>query len=55
MQLSYRYLIFIPMLLQASYWGMMKVALPILPSLPEIFNTSDHTVQMIVSLSFILS
>ena len=55
MKLSYRYLILMPMMFQAAYWGMMKVALPILPSLPKTFDTSDHTLQLIVALSFILS
>ncbi len=55
MTLSYRYLVLMPMMLQAAYWGILKVALPILPSLPKIFDTSDHALQLIVALSFILS
>lgn len=42
-------------MLQAIYWGMMKVALPVLPQLHKIFNVSEHQVHSVVSLSFILA
>lgn len=49
------YLIILPTLLQACYWGMMKVALPILPKLHIIMGVSEHQIHLILSLSFILS
>ncbi len=49
------WLLLFPMLLQATYWGMLKVALPILPHINTIFNIPEHFVHAMLSLSFILS
>jgi len=43
------------MFLQISYWGMMKVALPVLPRLHLIFNAPERLVHLMISLSFILA
>lgn len=50
-----RAILFFPMLLQGTYWGMLKVALPVLPHLSNIFHTSSHFIHLMLSLSFILS
>lgn len=49
------YILFFPMMLQMGYWGMLKVALPILPHLDKIFNTSVVYITLMLALSFMLS
>jgi hypothetical protein len=47
--------IIVPLLFAASYWGMMKIILPILPHFPAIFNTSSQSVHLMISLAYSLS
>ncbi|MCP4473732.1 MAG: hypothetical protein GY821_04035 [Gammaproteobacteria bacterium] len=48
-------LVYFPMLIIAAYWGVFKVALPILPILSTAFHSPEHSFQYILSLAFILS
>ena len=45
-------LLLMPMLYAASYWGMMKLVLPILPTLHHIFNTHKQHVYLSISLAY---
>ncbi|MCL9781118.1 MFS transporter [Vibrio sp. S4M6] len=55
MSLHTRFLVYFPMLFMATFWGLMKVGLPIFPSMPSLLNTSEDTVRFIISLSFIFA
>ncbi len=49
------YNIIVPLLFGASYWGMMKIILPILPHFPTIFNTSSQSIHIMISLAYSIS
>ncbi|CAH0538768.1 MFS transporter [Vibrio marisflavi] len=53
MSLNTRFMVYFPMLFMATFWGLMKVGLPIFPTMPSLLNTSEDTVRFIISLSFI--
>ena len=53
-KLDLKYLITIPALLTAIYWGMVKLCLPIVPHLSEHFNISHSSIQQIFSCAFLL-
>jgi len=53
MSLQPRFMVYFPMLFMATFWGLMKVGLPIFPTMPNLLNTSEDTVRLIISLSFI--
>ncbi|MCL1125648.1 MFS transporter [Shewanella surugensis] len=48
-------ILYIPMCLMLSYWGYMKVALPIIPDLLTSFHTTQTLLHQFISLAFILS
>ncbi len=48
-------LVYFPMLIIAAYWGVFKVALPILPALSKTFHVPAQSFQYILSLAFISS
>ena len=48
-------LIATPALLMAIYWGMVKVALPVLPQLSSYLHVSSRHIQQVFSYAFILS
>ncbi|MEM9242626.1 MAG: MFS transporter [Pseudomonadota bacterium] len=48
-------LLYIPALLIGSYWGYVKVALPVVPSLTQVFSIPESTIHRILSLAFFLS
>ncbi|QGP54664.1 multidrug resistance protein D [Piscirickettsia salmonis] len=55
MRLKAGFLVYIPMFLIMTYWGYIKVALPVLPNLLQAFNTSGMVIHQLISLSFILA
>ncbi|WP_299008878.1 MFS transporter [uncultured Shewanella sp.] len=48
-------ILYIPMCLLLSYWGYMKVALPVIPDLLNSFKTTQTLLHQFISLAFILS
>lgn len=48
-------ILYIPMCLMLSYWGYMKVALPVIPDLLTSFHTTQTLLHQFISLAFILS
>ncbi|WP_299490104.1 MFS transporter [uncultured Shewanella sp.] len=48
-------ILYIPMCLLLSYWGYMKVALPVIPDLLHSFQTTQNLLNQFISLAFILS
>ncbi|WP_298773615.1 MFS transporter [uncultured Shewanella sp.] len=54
-QNKHHIILYIPMCLLLSYWGYMKVALPVIPDLLNSFQTTQSLLHQFISLAFILS
>ncbi|MBK2124077.1 MFS transporter [Fangia hongkongensis] len=49
------FLLMVPGILMATYWGIVKVGLPILPELSQHLQASDQQIQQVFSYAFFLS
>jgi MFS transporter, DHA1 family, multidrug resistance protein len=50
--MSQRTIVWLPAVLFATYWGMVKVGLPVYPHLHALLGAQEHTIKLLVSLGF---